>query len=104
MLPTFHEDDHRCHYKDKKLKSAGRFKGAGCTIFCSTLWRLQIQLPKRCILTRDVGKGKMLYAVVCTRLSSANVKSQGLFRRNRIQRGGAMNWGPHRNSLVYLFA
>jgi len=33
MLPTFHEDDHRCHYKDKKLKSAGRFKGAGCTIF-----------------------------------------------------------------------
>jgi len=55
MLPTFHEDDHRCHYKDKKLKSAGRIKEAGFTISfvllydgCRSTFRNVVFYNKRC--------------------------------------------------------
>jgi hypothetical protein len=46
--------------KIRNLKSAGRFNGAGCTIFCSTLCRLQIHFPKSCFFLKQemIEKGK----------------------------------------------
>lgn len=46
-------------------------------------------------LTRDDGKRKIHSGVKRPRTSLSQ------FRRNRIRRGGAMNWGPHQSSLVY---
>lgn len=101
MLPTFHDDDYRCHHKDKKLKICGQIQRSGMHHFLFYFMPSADPLSEKLFFfkTRDDRKRKMLYTVACTRLSSANVKSWGQFRRNRIRRGGAINWGPHQSSL-----